>query len=50
VDSILGTETRSAKDGMPGNPLVMLWTAPATGISMYQSTVALEQQRESAYG
>jgi hypothetical protein len=30
--------------------LLMLWTAPATGIAMCNIAVALEQQRESAYG
>ena len=38
----------------PGKParvrLLMLWTAPATGIAMGQSAVALEERRESACG
>ena len=28
----------------------MLWTAPTTGIAMCQSAVAIEEQRESAFG
>jgi hypothetical protein len=31
-------------------PIMMQLTAPATGIVFCQSAVALEQQRESAYG
>ncbi len=30
--------------------LLMLWTAPATGIAMGQIAVAFEERRESAVG
>ena len=30
--------------------VVMLWTAPATGIAMCQSAIAVEERLESAYG
>ena len=31
------------------SPDLMLWTAPATGIAMYQSAVAIEEWLESVF-
>ncbi len=31
-------------------PLMMLWTAPATGVAMCQNAVDVAEQLESAYG
>ncbi len=32
------------------SPLMVQWTAPATGIAMCQNLIAIEEQLESAFG